>query len=98
MSLKCRRVSYPAAVADLLLTLQLAIEVAFALLAIRTAVSWVRQPDRHHGFLTIGLGSLAALLLVAPAMAQGGSGGLLLVDLAALLFLASGYCLLMFRD
>jgi signal transduction histidine kinase len=98
LSLKYRRVGYPAEVVDILLALQLAIEVAFAVLAIRTAVSWLRQPDRRHGYLTLGLASLAALILVSPAIGVGGSQGQLLTDLAALLFLASGYTLLMFRD
>jgi signal transduction histidine kinase len=91
-------VRYPARVPDLLLTLQLAIEVAFAGLAIRTAVSWARLPDRRHGVLTLGLGSLAALMLVIPVIGQGGSRDQLLTDLAAILFLTSGFALLMFRD
>lgn len=83
---------------DLLLALQLAIELAFALLAIRTVVSWVRVPDRRHGFLALGLSSLAGLLLISPAMSTTGFAGPLATDVAAVLFLASGYALLMFRD
>ena len=80
------------------LALQLAIEIAFALLAIRTAVSWARQPDRRHGNLAIALGSLAALILVAPLLHGSGPGAQLVTDVAAVLFLVSGYGLFTFRD
>lgn len=83
---------------DLLPALQLAIEIAFATLAIRTALSWLRRPDPRHGYLTLALGSLALLLLVAPAIGGGGWQVQPLTDLALVLFLASGYGLLMFRD
>ena len=81
-----------------LLVAQLAIEVAFALLAIRTVVSWLQQPDRRHGHLAIALGSLAVLILLAPVFASSGLTGQILTDVGVVLFLASGYGLLMFRD
>jgi signal transduction histidine kinase len=84
--------------ADLLLVLQLAIEISFAALAIRTAASLVDQPDARHLYLTLALGSLAALLLMAPALGGSGTAAQLITDLAAVLFLGSGYNLLMFRD
>ncbi|MGH7765158.1 MAG: sensor histidine kinase [Candidatus Dormibacteraceae bacterium] len=83
---------------DLLLVLQLAIEVSFAFLAIGTAAAWVRQPDARHAYLTLALGSLAVLLFMAPAVSGSGTRTQLVVDVAAALFLASGYGLLMFRD
>jgi signal transduction histidine kinase len=83
---------------ELLLVLSLAIEVAFAILAIRTVVSWTLQPDRRHGYLALALGSLAVLILVAPAMGGAGAGSQLATDIGAALFLSSGYGLLMFRD
>ncbi|HSP09643.1 MAG TPA: ATP-binding protein [Candidatus Dormibacteraeota bacterium] len=84
--------------ADLLLILQLAIEVSFAALAIRTAASWIRQPDARHAYLALALGSLAVLLLIAPALGSGGTVVQLITDVAVVLFLLSGYGLLMFRD
>jgi signal transduction histidine kinase len=84
--------------ADLLLVLRLAIEVAFAVLAIRTAAGWIRQPASRHGYLTLALGSLALLTLMAPALGGSGPAAQFLTDLAAVLFLVSGYGLLMFRD
>jgi signal transduction histidine kinase len=97
-SLKNRQVGYSAAVSELLFVLGLAIEVAFAALAIRTVVSWVQQPDRRHGNLAMALGSLAILVLLSPAVGAGGPGAQLLTDIALVLFLVSGYGLLMFRD
>ena len=82
----------------LLLLLQLAIEVAFATLAIRTVASWIRQPDRRHGNLAIALGSLATLILLAPALGGTGTSAQLLTDALAVVFLVSGYGLFMFRD
>src|SRR5438552_2290408 len=83
--------------ADLFLLLQLAIELAFAALAIRTIVSWIRQPDRRHGNLAIGFSSLAALILLAPTLGGSGRSAQLLTDLVVVLFLVSGYRLLTFR-
>ena len=83
--------------AELLLVLQLAIEVSFALLAIRTAAGWLRQPDAHHAYLTLALGSLSAVLLIAPDLGSGGPGRQVIADVAAVLLLLSGYGLIMFR-
>ncbi len=82
----------------LLLVLQLAIELAFSLLAIRTIASWVRHPDRRHGHLGIALGSLAILVLLGPSVGGTGTAAQVLTDVAIVLFLLSGYGLLMFRN
>jgi len=84
--------------AEVLLVLELAIEVAFAVLAIRTLASWVGQPDRRHGYLALALGSLAILILTAPLLGGSGATAQLLTDVALVMFLVSGYGLLMFRD
>ncbi len=83
--------------AELLLILQLAIEVAFALLAIRTAVGWIRDPDRRHGYLALGLGSLALVILISPLMGAGLEGQTA-TDATLVLFLLSGYGFVRFRD
>ena len=98
MSLKYLRVGYPASVPLVLFILQLAIELAFALLAIRTILSWVRNPDRRHGHLAVAIGSLSVLILISTAFGSPGILGQLATDLGVVLFLASGYGLLMFRD
>ena len=89
---------YPAGVPEVLLVLQLAIEVAFALLAIRTIVSWVQNPDRRHGHLAVALGSLAVLILISSQFGSPGPTRQIVTDVGVVLFLASGYGLLMFRD
>jgi signal transduction histidine kinase len=83
---------------DLLLVLQLAIAVAFGLLAVRTAASWIREPDRRHGYLALALGSMALLILITPALGGSGVAAQALTDLVLVLFLLSGYSLVMFRD
>jgi signal transduction histidine kinase len=60
---------------DLLAGLQVAIPIAFGLLALRTLVEWIRQPDRRHGYLALTLVSLALVIMIAPALgAPGGAG------------------------
>src|SRR5438093_1330824 len=98
ISLKNPRVGYSAAMAEVLLVLLLAIEIAFAVLAIRTVAAWIHQPDRRHGNLAIAIGSLAVVMLLAPSLTGTGANTQLLTDLAAVIFLVSGYGLLMFRD
>lgn len=79
---------------QLFLILQIAIEVAFSLLAIKTAASWLRERDRRHGYLALALGSLALLILIAPELAASQ----LATDAGLILFLLSGYGLVRFRD
>ena len=84
--------------AEVLLVLQLAIEIAFALLAIRTVAAWVHQPERRHGNLAIALGSLAVVMLLSPLLSGVRTNGQVITDLAVVAFLVSGYGLLMFRS
>jgi signal transduction histidine kinase len=83
---------------ELLQALQLAIAIAYGFLAVRTAASWIRQPDRRHGFLALALCSLALLILIAPILGGSGAEAQALTDIALALFLLSGYGLVMFRD
>lgn len=83
---------------NVLLILSLAIEIAFAALALRTVWSWAREPDRRHAFLALGLIALALDILISPELYVAGEVGRLSTDLSVVLFLLSGYGLLMFRD
>ena len=83
---------------ELLLALQLAIAIAFGFLAAKAAASWVRQPDRRHGYLALALSSLALLILIAPIVGGSGPEAQVLADIVLVVFLLSGYGLLMFRD
>jgi signal transduction histidine kinase len=84
--------------AELLLVLQLAVAVAFGALAIRSAASWIQQSDRRHGYLALALGSLTLVILISPLLGGRGPEAQVLTDMALVLFLVSGYALLMFRD
>src|SRR5438094_7552464 len=84
--------------ADPFLLLQLAIEIAFAALAIRTIFSWLRQPDRRHGTLALAMSALALMMLLAPTLGGSGPTAQLATDAGAVVFLVSGYGLLAFRD
>src|SRR4029077_10252760 len=78
--------------------LQLAVALAFGTLAVRSAASWIQQSDRRHGFLALALGSLALVILISPILGGSGAEAQALTDMALILFLLSGYALLMFRD
>ncbi len=82
---------------EVLQVLQPAIAIGFAILGARTVLSWFRQPDRRHGYLALAMGSLALVVLIAPALGSG-IPGQILTDLTLGLFLLSGYSLVMFRD
>jgi len=85
-------------VADLLFGLQLATDVAFVLLTLTAVADLARHPDTRHSHLALAFGSLSALILVAPALGRAGAYNPLLTDAAVVIFLVSGYALLMFRD
>ena len=76
----------------------LAIEVAFVLLSVATVADWLTHRERRRGYLAVAFGSLTLLVLLAPSLSQPGVNGQLLTDLGVLLFLLSGWALLMFRD
>ena len=75
---------------ELLLALQLAIAIAVGFLAVRTAASWIRRPDRRHGYLALALCSLALLILIAPILGGSGAEAQVLTDIGLVLFLPNG--------
>jgi signal transduction histidine kinase len=81
-----------------LAVLPLAIEVAFVLLSVAMLADWLGHRERRRGYLALAFGSLTLLVLIAPSLSESGLYGRLLIDLAILLFLLSGWALLMFRD
>jgi signal transduction histidine kinase len=85
-------------VSNLLFGLTLAIEAAFAALALRTVLAWAREPDRRHGYLALGLLALALDIIISQELYAGGVAGQLATDAGVVLFLLSGYGLVMFRD
>ena len=84
--------------ANVLVGLQLATEAAFVLLTLAAVIDWRRHRDARSGYLALAFGSLTALILLAPAVGHAGAFNQLLTDVTLLIFLLSGYALLMFRD
>jgi signal transduction histidine kinase len=81
-----------------LAVLPLAIEIAFVLLSVAMLADWLTHRERRRGYLAVAFGSLTLLVLIAPSLSESGLYGRLLIDLGILLFLLSGWALLMFRD
>lgn len=84
--------------ANLVLILSVAVELAFAALAVRTMVSWAMHPDRGRLHLALGFVSLSLVVVLSPAIYGTGLIGQAVTDVGLVLFLLSGYSLLMFRD
>jgi signal transduction histidine kinase len=85
-------------VADVLVGLQLATEAAFVLLTLAAVIDWTRHRDVRSGHLALAFGSLTALILLAPAVGHFAPYNQAVTDVTIVIFLASGYALLMFRD
>jgi len=68
------------------------------LLSVAMLADWFSHRERRRGYLALAFGSLTLLVLIAPSLSESGPYGRLLIDLAILLFLLSGWALLMFRD
>ena len=75
-----------------------AIEVAFVLLTVAMVADWLSHRERRRGYLALAFGSLTLLVLLAPSLSQSGPYGPLVTDVGIVLFLLSGWALLMFRD
>jgi signal transduction histidine kinase len=85
-------------VAVVLAVLPLAIEVAFVLLSVAMVADWLGHRERRRGYLALAFGSLTLLVLLAPSLSQSSPYGPLITDGGIVLFLLSGWALLMFRD
>lgn len=82
---------------QLLVALQVAVELAFALLAIKTIVAWIQERNHRRGYLALAFGALAVDVIDAQVMGQGGLVGQIETDISLIAFLLSGYGLVMFR-
>ena len=82
----------------ILVWLQWATEAAFVLLTLAAVTDWTRHRDIRSGHLALAFGSLTAVILLAPVAGHLGSFNQLLTDVTLVVFLLSGYALLMFRD
>jgi signal transduction histidine kinase len=82
----------------LLSVLDWAIRAAFVLLTLAAVADSVRHRDRRHAYLALAFGSLTTVILISAALGGSGLLGQLLTDIELVVFLLSGYALLMFRD
>ena len=76
----------------------LAIEVAFVLLTVAMLADWLSHRERRRAYLALAFGSLTLVVLIAPSLSQAQPYGPLITDGGIVLFLLSGWALLMFRD
>src|ERR1051325_4601179 len=83
---------------SVLRALDIAVQVAFVSLAVFTLADWIRHRDRLRVWLVVALVSLSGLAVLTPLAAYVGLSGQVVVDAALILFVLSGYALLMFRD
>ena len=78
--------------------LSVAVQAAFVLLALGTLFDWLRHRDRRRSFLVLALITLSALTLLGPISKAVNLPPSVETDLGIVIFLASGYFLLLFRD
>ena len=83
---------------SVLRALDIAVQVAFVALALFTLTDWIRHRDPRRAWLVVALVSLSGLSVLAPAAAAIGLSGRVVTDASIVLFVLSGYALLMFRD
>ena len=84
--------------AEALQTLTYAVSLAFILLGVLTLRDYLRHRERSRGFLALAIGLLAITNTLGEiATLTGNALGLIGRDLGVLVFLASGYALLLFR-
>jgi signal transduction histidine kinase len=84
--------------ATVLRDLTLATQVAFFLLAVGTLTDWLRHRDRQRTFLVLALLFLTLLVMISPINSLLQLPPQLVTDVSLVVFLLSGYFLLLFRD
>jgi signal transduction histidine kinase len=75
-----------------------AIQIAFLLLAVGTLTDWIRHRDRQRTYLVLALLFLTLLVLISPINAVLHVPARVETDVGLVVFLLSGYFLLLFRD
>lgn len=75
-----------------------AIQIAFFLLAVGTLTDWIRHRDRQRTYLVLALLFLTLLVLISPINAVLNLPSQVVTDAGLVVFLLSGYFLLLFRD
>jgi signal transduction histidine kinase len=83
---------------ELLQALTYAVSLAFLSLGVLTLRDYLRHRERSRGYLALAIGLLAITNIMGEVQAFTGNGlGVVGQDLSVVIFLASGYALLLFR-
>src|SRR5438105_2254828 len=78
---------------------QAVVSLSFLALGVFTVVDWLRHRERSRGYLALALATLGLTSVVSQVNAVTDQRlGILVGDLALVLFMTSGYALLLFRD
>ncbi|HEY9287746.1 MAG TPA: hypothetical protein VIT43_06965, partial [Candidatus Dormibacteraeota bacterium] len=78
---------------------QVAVSLSFLALGIYTVVDWLRHRERSRGYLALALGTLGLTSILGQInLLTSGGVRLALADLSLVLFMISGFALLLFRD
>jgi len=83
---------------SVLRALDIIVPAAFVALALFTLTDWIRHRDSQRVWLVTALVSLSGLAVLTPLAALIGLPAQLVTDLSLVLFVLSGYALLMFRN
>lgn len=78
--------------------LGVAVDAAFALLALLIVWDWVRHPDRRRTFLALAMITLTILVFLGPLTRAVNLPPQVELDVGIIDFLLSGYFLILFRD
>jgi signal transduction histidine kinase len=81
----------------LLPVLDWAIRAAFVLLTFAAVADWLRHRDSRHAYLALAFGSLMTVVVLSSALGGDGLLSQVVTDVELVVFLLSGYALLMFR-
>jgi hypothetical protein len=78
--------------------LSYAVVVVFVLLGVAAFLDWVRHRDAAHAYLALAFGSLGFVALLSRLELLAPGGGAVLTIVTVLVFLESGYALLLLRS
>src|SRR5947199_3113623 len=82
---------------DAIQVLQYAVSLVFVLLGLLTLRDFLRHRERSRGLLALAIGLLGVVSIATFVQGLAGPLGVWVTDLEIVVFLASGYALLLFR-
>lgn len=76
---------------------QVAVSLSFFGLGVLTVIDWLRHRERSRGYLALALGALGLTSVISQVNTTGGNRQPLVQAVSLVLFMLSGYALLLFR-